>query len=80
METLRSLKAIGQIAKAYGIHPNTIHKRKKDFIEEGPEPPMWLRDRDFCDGGIGDPADRNISGGYANIQGGLVESAGEYSV
>jgi len=37
METLRSSKAIGQIAKAYGVHPITIHKWKRDFIEKGPE-------------------------------------------
>jgi len=37
METLKSSKAIGQIAKAYGVHPITIHKWKKDFIEKGPE-------------------------------------------
>ena len=37
METLRSSKAIGQIAKAYGVHPITIHKWKKDFMEKGPE-------------------------------------------
>jgi transposase-like protein len=37
METLKSTKAIGQIAKAYGVHPITIHKWKKDFIEKGPE-------------------------------------------
>jgi len=37
METLSSSKAIGQIAKAYGVHPITIHKWKRDFIEKGPE-------------------------------------------
>ena len=37
METLKSTKAIGQIAKAYGVHPITIHKWKRDFIEKGPE-------------------------------------------
>lgn len=37
IETLRSSKAIGQIAKAYGVHPITIHKWKRDFIEKGPE-------------------------------------------
>jgi transposase len=37
METLRSSKPIGQIAKAYGVHPITIHKWKREFIEKGPE-------------------------------------------
>ncbi|MDH4219378.1 MAG: transposase [Candidatus Aminicenantes bacterium] len=37
METLRSTKPIGQIAKAYGVHPITIHKWKREFIEKGPE-------------------------------------------
>lgn len=37
METIRSSKTIGQIAKAYGVHPITIHKWKKDFMEKGPE-------------------------------------------
>jgi transposase-like protein len=37
METLNSSKTIGQIAKAYGVHPITIHKWKKEFLEKGPE-------------------------------------------
>ena len=37
METLNSSKSIGQIAKAYGVHPITIHKWKKEFLEKGPE-------------------------------------------
>jgi transposase-like protein len=37
METFKSSKPIGQIAKAYGVHPITIHKWKREFIEKGPE-------------------------------------------
>ncbi len=37
MEVIQSSKPIGQIARAYGVHPITIHKWKKDFMEKGPE-------------------------------------------
>lgn len=37
MEVIKSSKPIGQIARAYGVHPITIHKWKKDFMEKGPE-------------------------------------------
>jgi len=37
MEVLKSSKSIGQIARAYGVHPITIHKWKRDFMEKGPE-------------------------------------------
>jgi len=37
METFRSSKTIGQIAKAFRVHPITIHKWKKEFLEKGPE-------------------------------------------
>jgi len=37
METLKSDKTMGQIAKAYGVHPITIHKWKREFVEKGPE-------------------------------------------
>jgi transposase-like protein len=37
METFKSSKPIGRIARAYGVHPITIHKWKKEFIEKGPE-------------------------------------------
>lgn len=37
LEVLQGEKSIGQIAKAYGVHPNSIHKWKKDFLEKGPE-------------------------------------------
>jgi transposase-like protein len=37
LETFRSTKTIGQIAKAYGVHPITIHKWKREFVEKGPE-------------------------------------------
>ena len=37
LELLQGEKTIGQIAKAYGVHPNSIHKWKKEFLEKGPE-------------------------------------------
>ncbi len=37
METIKSSKAIGQIARAYGVHPITIHNWRKEFMEKGPE-------------------------------------------
>ena len=37
LEVLQGEKSLGQIAKAYGVHPNSIHKWKKDFLEKGPE-------------------------------------------
>jgi len=37
METIKSSKTIGQIARAYGVHPITIHTWRKDFMEKGPE-------------------------------------------
>jgi transposase-like protein len=37
MEVLKSSKTVGQIARAYGVHPITIHKWRKDFMEKGPE-------------------------------------------
>ena len=33
MEVLKSSKPIGQIARAYSVHPITIHKWKKDFTK-----------------------------------------------
>ncbi len=37
LEVLQGEKSPGQIAKAYGVHPNSITKWKKDFLEKGPE-------------------------------------------
>jgi transposase-like protein len=37
LELLQGEKTIGQIAKAYGVHPNSIHKWKQEFLEKGPE-------------------------------------------
>ncbi len=37
LELLQGEKTIGQIAKAYGVHPNSAHKWKKEFLEKGPE-------------------------------------------
>lgn len=37
LELLQSEKTIGQVAKAYGVHPNSARKWKKQFLENGPE-------------------------------------------
>ena len=37
LELLKSSKSIGQIARAYGVHPITISHWKKEFMEKGPE-------------------------------------------
>ena len=37
LELLKGSKTIGQIARAYGVHPITISHWKKEFMEKGPE-------------------------------------------
>jgi transposase len=37
MELLQGDKTIGQIAKAYGVHPNTASNWKRTLLEKGPE-------------------------------------------
>jgi transposase-like protein len=37
MEALSGEKTPGQIAKQYGIHPNSVGLWKKQFLEKGPE-------------------------------------------
>ena len=37
LELLTGSKTIGQIARAYGVHPITLSHWKKEFIEKGPE-------------------------------------------
>jgi transposase-like protein len=37
MEVLRGRKEIGQVARAYGVHPITLGLWKKDFLDHGPE-------------------------------------------
>ena len=37
MEVLSKEKNIGQVARAYGVHPITLGQWKKDFLERGPE-------------------------------------------
>ena len=36
LEALQGKKTPGQIAKAYGVHPNTIGLWKQTFLENGP--------------------------------------------
>ena len=37
MEILSRTKAVGQIARSYGVHPVTLTHWKREFIEKGPE-------------------------------------------
>jgi len=37
LELLQSDKTIGQVAKAYGVHPNSATAWKRAFLEKGPE-------------------------------------------
>ena len=37
MEVLTGDKSPGQVAKAYGVHPNTVNAWKRTFLENGPE-------------------------------------------
>ena len=37
LEVLQGGKKMGQIAKAYGVHPVTITHWKGEFLEKGPE-------------------------------------------
>jgi transposase len=37
LEALKGGSETGQIAKAYGVHPTSIHYWKKEFLAKGPE-------------------------------------------
>ena len=37
MEVLTGDKSHAQVAKAYGVHPNTVGSWKSTFLEKGPE-------------------------------------------
>lgn len=37
MEVLRDSRKPNQVAKAYGVHPNSVSKWTKTVLEEGPE-------------------------------------------
>lgn len=37
LELLENEKTIAQVAKAYGIHPNTASGWKRQFLQNGPE-------------------------------------------
>lgn len=37
LELLRGEKTPGQVAKAYGVHPNSASAWKRTFLEKGPE-------------------------------------------
>ncbi|MFO7741035.1 MAG: transposase, partial [Anaerolineae bacterium] len=42
MEVLAGDKSQAQVAKAYGVHPNTVSSWKSIFMEKGPE--VFARD------------------------------------
>ncbi len=42
LEVLKDERSVPQIAKAYGVHPNSISAWKREFLENGPD----LFDRD----------------------------------
>ena len=37
LELLRGEQSVGQLAKSYGVHPNSILKWKKELLRKGPE-------------------------------------------
>lgn len=37
LELLKGDKTLGQVAKAYGVHPNSVLSWKETFLEKGPE-------------------------------------------
>jgi len=37
LEVLSGEKTLGQVAKAYGVHPNSVSSWKRAFLEKGPE-------------------------------------------
>ena len=37
LELLQGEKTLGQVAKAYGVHPNSASSWKRSFLEKGPE-------------------------------------------
>lgn len=37
LEVLTCDKTVGQVAKAYGLHPNSVSAWKQTFLEKGPE-------------------------------------------
>ena len=37
MELLMGDKSSGQVAKVYGVHPNTVNTWKRTLLEKGPE-------------------------------------------
>ena len=42
LEVLTGDKTVGQVAKAYGLHPNSVSLWKRTFLEKGPE--VFARD------------------------------------
>ena len=37
LELLQGERSVGQVAKVYGVHPNTANKWKQQFLEKGAE-------------------------------------------
>ena len=42
LELLQGEQSVGQLAKSYNVHPNSIVKWKKELLEKGPE--IFARD------------------------------------
>jgi len=47
LELLQGEQTIGQLAKSYNVHPNSILKWKKELLEKGPE--VFIRDSSAAD-------------------------------
>lgn len=47
LELLQGEQTIGQLAKSYNVHPNSILKWKKELLEKGPE--VFTRDSSAAD-------------------------------
>jgi transposase-like protein len=37
LEVVSGDKSVAQVAKTYGVHPNSVNKWKREFLDQGPE-------------------------------------------
>ena len=47
MELLQGEQSVGQLAKSYDVHPNSILKWKKELLKKGPE--IFTRDNSIAE-------------------------------
>lgn len=47
LELLQGEQSVGQLAKSYNVHPNSILKWKKDLLERGPQ--IFARDNSVAE-------------------------------